>query len=90
VATPPDEVLIITDEGCDPCATIKQALANMPLVRFVDLASEEADAVLGDVDRIVVPMAVARFGEERRVCDLAQDGETVYLLCGEDLVPLKE
>jgi hypothetical protein len=86
----PDEVIIITDEECDPCLKLKQLLAGNPLVRFLDLNAEEADGLLGDVERVVVPLPIARFGEERKVCNLASDGDRVLLVCGEESIPLKE
>lgn len=84
----PDEVIIITDEGCDPCDKLKDLLAGIPTVRFMDLLSAEADEYLGDADRVVVPLPIARFGAERKVCDIAYEGEKVLLVCGEDTFPL--
>jgi len=86
----PDEVIIITDEGCNPCAALKKTLGGVPAVRFLDLMSEEADHLLGDLEEVVVPLPVARFGEERQVCKLAGDGDKVLLVCGENEIPLKE
>lgn len=86
----PDEVIIITDEGCDPCAELRKSLEAVPVVRFLDLVSEEADQLLGDLEEVVVPLPIARFGVERKVCKLARDGEKVLLVCGEEKIPLKE
>lgn len=86
----PDEVIIITDEGCDPCVKLKRLLAGNPLVRFLDLDAEEADGLLGDVERVVVPLPIARFGKERKVCNLASAGDKVFLVCAGESIPLKE
>jgi len=86
----PDEVIIITDEGCDPCLELKKLLEGTPAVRFLDLISEEADQLLGDLEQVVVPLPIARFGEERKVCELAQNGQQVLLVCADERIPLKE
>lgn len=86
----PDEVIILTDQECDPCQKLKHLLAEAPLVRFLELGSQEADVLLGDQHQVVVPMPIARFGEKREVCALAYEGEKVLLVCGEDTFPLKE
>ncbi len=86
----PDEVVIITDDACEPCEDLKAKLAGVEMVRFTDLTSEEADTLLGDQEKVFVPMAVARFGERRRVCDIGQDGDQVVLICDGEVIPLKE
>jgi len=40
--------------------------------------------------RVVVPLPIARFGQERKLCNLASDGDRVLLVCGEESIPLKD
>lgn len=86
----PDEVLILSDDACDPCRQLKDLLRGAPGVRFLDLASDEAQGLLGDADRVAIPMAFVRRGREHTVCDLASDGQSVVLDCGGETLTLKE
>lgn len=83
-------MVILTDESCAPCTDLKGRLADVALVRFLPLDSQEADEILGDQEMVFVPMAVARFGENRRVCQIGQEGDQVILVCDGDIIPLKE
>ena len=86
----PDEVLILTDDACDPCRQLKDLLRGTPGVRFLDLASPEADALLGDAAQVRIPMAFVRRGQEHTVCEIASDGRSCVLDCGGETLTLKE
>jgi len=88
--TRPDEVLILTDDTCESCTDLKGRLVDVALVRFLPLDSEEANGILGDQEEVFVPLAVARFGERRRVCPIGQEGDQVVLVCDGEIIHLKE
>lgn len=84
----PDEVVVITDETCDPCRDLQARLARVPHVLFTDLNSPLAEELLGDQEEIRVPLPMARFGQRWQPCEVSQQGDQVVLICGEDVVPL--
>jgi hypothetical protein len=87
----PEGFIILTDEDCDACQVVKQALLGKPGIEFVDVTSEKADALLGDVEQVKVPMFFVVRDGKPTPCELVQDPEAgMYLVCDGKAVALPE
>ncbi len=89
----PKYILLGDDSGaCKPCDDLKEKLkAKLEdgIVRFVDVNSEEGEALVKDMDPVELPQAYRT--EDGAKCELYTDGDTVLVKCGEsELIALIE